>query len=100
MDKFPILTKEQVNEIEDLTLKAWEARAKMQGYKRESKTTLKLQAEFLMGMVAVTDILTDAYNRDASSISTKVWIGIQRGEYIKRDSELEIEKFAKSVTKK
>lgn len=99
MDKLPMLTKEQVREIEDLVLKAWENRAKMQGYKRESRTTIKLQAEFLLGMVAVTDILTDAYNRDASSVSPKVWIAITRGEYIKRDNEIEIEKFAKSIKK-
>lgn len=99
MDKLPMLTKEQVREVEDLVLKAWEGRAKMQGYKRESKTTIKLQAEFLLGMVAVTDILTDAYNRDASSISPKVWIALTRGEYVKRDNELETEKLAKELKK-
>lgn len=97
--KFPLLTKEQVREIEDLVLKAWETRANTLDYKRKSKTTLKLQAEFLLGMVAVTDILTDAFKTGDSSISPKVWIGIMRGEYIKRDNEIEIEKFAKSIKK-
>lgn len=69
-------------EIEDKVLKAWEGRRMAQGYKKTSKKTLDLQYEFLLGMVAALDVLTNAEETGESSISPKIMFSIMRGDYI------------------
>jgi hypothetical protein len=84
MTKLPTITIDQAREIEDLVLAAWEERAKTLGYNPKHKSTAKLQAEFLLGMVATTDILTNAATTKESSVSPRVYFSIIRGEYLRK----------------
>lgn len=82
LSNIPVLTILQCRAIEDAVLKRWEGRRKFQGWKKECKQTRKLQTEFLLGMVAVTDLLTNAEETNQSSMSPKVMFSIMRGDYI------------------
>jgi hypothetical protein len=75
-------TIEECRTIEDKVLKVWHARAKAQGYNPKSKKARELQAEFMFGMVAALDVLTDAETTGESSISPRVMFSVMRGEYI------------------
>jgi len=76
------LTIEECREIEDKVLEVWHRRAKAQGYKPSSKKARELQAEFLFGMFATLDVLTDAETTGKSTISPKVLFSVMRGDYI------------------
>jgi len=54
------LTIEQCRDLENKVLEAWRKRAQAQGYKKNSKKSLDLQTEFILGMVATLDVLTNA----------------------------------------
>lgn len=82
--KLPIITIDQARKIEDKVLDIWEGRAKTLDYNPDHKITTKLQAEFLLGMVAVTDILTNAATTKESSISPRVYFSIVRGDYLRK----------------
>jgi len=87
--KLPVLTIEQARQIEDLVLDAWEGRAKSLLYNPKHKSTIKLQVEFLMGMVVTMDILTNAAETKQSSVSPKVLLNIWRGNYITKENKID-----------
>jgi hypothetical protein len=76
------LTIEECRAIEVKVLETWHKRAKAQNYKPDSKKAKELQAEFLFGMFAALDVLTDAETTGESSISPRVLFSVMRGDYI------------------
>lgn len=76
------LTIEECREIEIKVLEKWFRRAEAQRYKVGHKKTTELQAEFMLGMVAALDILTDADTTGESSISPKIFFSIMQGKPI------------------
>jgi hypothetical protein len=71
-------TSEEIHEIENYVIKAFERRAQVQGY--EGKKLLDMQGEFVLGMVSALDSLSGAETTGKSTISPRVAFSFVRNE--------------------
>lgn len=64
-------------------LKKFEARREAQGWKFGSKKAMDMQREFMMGVVALLDILSP--DKEHSTITPRLYFEIIRGHYLKAE---------------